>query len=124
VTISAPLVFLLALATGTISSLFTLIGAYWFLVRPLRGRLHAELEPLLEEAEDRVKRGVLNAGEELLPRFRAEVRRGLKEGVSGLGTDLFETGTQTAVKTGVGLLKSSLDAITGKPPGKRHREGG
>lgn len=67
------------IAVALASSAMTLLAAWAFYTIWARRRLEARLALLQVEFEASVKRGVLAAGEELLPRFREQVALGFSD---------------------------------------------
>lgn len=76
--------------------------------------LQPELDRQLERAgvmlEERVKKGVLSAGEELLPRFRDKVTEGFTRALSEWPSSEFSR----VAKTGANLVEEGLNTLFGK----------
>lgn len=104
------------LATAFSSSVFTLVLAY--LLYRLWGekRLDAELLAMQEEFEQRVKSGVLAAGEELLPAFREQVALGFTDALKASHTAGLMEDTAKRVAAGTGLLEKSFGNLFGVKP--------
>ena len=108
----------LALMTALFSSLLTWCVAYAF----YRARLSAQLETLrdelAQEVEERVRRGAIAAGDELLPRFRQEVTEGFREAMRGVARG--DVAREMA-KTGAEMVGGSLDSLFGNKKRSRLR---
>lgn len=100
----------LALMTALFTSVLTWCVAFAF----YRARLSAQLEQLRDElaaeVEDRVRRGAIAAGEELLPNFRHEVTEGFREAMRGVARG--DVAREMA-KTGAEIVGGSLDSLFG-----------
>ena len=110
---------LVVLVTAIASSVLTwLLAALWWKLR-LQGQLEARLEALADTMEQRVRSGVLAAGEELAPQFRGEVERGFRQALIAVasGADIDDS-VKAMAKSSIDLVSSSLDTLLGrkKPP--------
>ena len=76
------------------------------------GRVQAEFE-------QRVQRGVTNAGQELLPVFRQEVANGFRDALQGITADRLGEGTARAMSRGADLFEKGLRGLFGSPPNDR-----
>jgi hypothetical protein len=104
--------------TALLSALATWAVAYvWFRAR-LQAQVQQELAKAQDEFEARVKRGVLAAGEELLPAFRHEVAEGFRDAVRSSPTAVVED-TARVVSRGADLLEKGLGTLFGVKPPKR-----
>lgn len=100
----------LALTTALLSSVMTWCVAYLL----YRARMHAQIRQLrlelAEELEERVRRGALAAGEELLPEFRREVTEGFREAMRGVARGDM---AKEMARTGAEIVGGSLDTLFG-----------
>lgn len=106
---------LLIVLTALCSSLLTLAGAWWVYRAVLEKRLDEQLLEIQTEFEQRVKFGVLAAGEELLPQFRKEVEAGFSEAVRNSGVNVAEAGLKTVAES-ANLLEKGLGRLFGLKP--------
>lgn len=105
-------------AAALASSLCT-VGLALLLYR-VRGRrrIEAELLAIQNEFERRVKSGVISAGEELLPAFRAQVALGFQDALrQSTAAGLMES-TAKVVTGSTDLLADSLGNLFGLKPKK------
>lgn len=112
----------LVLLTAALSAIATAALAYALYQMKLRQTLQAELVAIQDEFEKRVRRGVLAAGEELVPRFREQVSLGFQdalkksqaagmvEGAAGIASG--------AVNLGADIIETGLSAFLGIKPRK------
>lgn len=104
------------IATAWLSSLCTLALAYWTYETRLRSRLEARMEELAGILEERVHKGVKDAGIELLPQFQARVEAGFRDAM----TSLPEKGASTIAKAGANLIEDGLNTLFGRDePGRK-----
>lgn len=102
--------------TAFLSSVLTLVFGY-LLYRTLgERRLQVQMDQMQREFEQRVKSGVVAAGQELLPEFRREVAAGFQDALqrshaAGLAED-----TAKVVTGAAGLLESGLSSLLGRKP--------
>lgn len=93
-------------AVSLASSVLTLAAAYLFYALWGRSRLEARLALLQGEVEASVKKGVLSAGEELLPELRRQVAGGF--------ADVLEKSHAAGIAEGTAkIVTSSTDMVTG-----------
>ena len=89
------------LSTAVLSSLLTLVLAYWWLDRHLRQRLEHRMEELQEELgvalQERVRRGVVE-GVASIP--STEVLKGTGQTLTATAGDLVRSGLSTFLGTG------------------------
>lgn len=113
---------MLVVLTALMSSAMTLLLAYVIYRRHLEPRLERQLQKIQAEFEARVKAGVRNAGIELLPDFRQQVKLGFTDALSGSHTAglVEETAKVMSVgkDLGAGIVETGLNALfgRGKPP--------
>ena len=103
----------IALTTACISSLLTWLIAYAFYRLRLSEQMDKLRRDINQEVEESVRRGVLKAGEELLPHFRKEVTQGFMDAMPG--SDV----ARTISKTSAGIVGNSIDSLFGSK--KRNR---
>ena len=105
--------FMWMLTAALLGSLATLLGAWlWYRIWGER-RLEAKLVVIQEEFERHVKKGVLAAGEELLPAFREQVRLGFEDVLKGSHAANIAEGTAKIVAGSTDLLVDSLSNLFG-----------
>ena len=102
-------------ATAVCSSLLTwLVAALWWKLR-LQRQLEARLDALGETLEQRVRNGVLSAGEELAPAFRGEVEQGFRKALIAVasGEDIDDS-VRAMARNSMDLVNSGLSALLGR----------
>lgn len=102
---------LYALFAAALTSGLTWLAAYLFYRQRLSRQLDALREELAAEVEDRVRRGAVAAGEELLPRFRAEVSAGFRDAMTSVARGDV---ARSMAKTGAELVGESLESLFGQ----------
>jgi len=104
-----PWMFAAALLGGALT-----LGLAWLAWR-LWGarRLDEKLAQVQEEFESHVKRGVLAAGEELLPALREQVRLGFEDALKGSKVAGLAEGTAKVVSDSADLLVDGLGNLFG-----------
>jgi hypothetical protein len=99
--------------TALLSSALTLaLAALWYRAAG-RFQLDAQLVKVQQEFEQHVKRGVLAAGEELLPALREQVRLGFQDALKGSHAAGIAEGTAKIVTGSTDLLVDSLSNLFG-----------
>ena len=99
--------------TALASSVLTLVLA-WLLWKTVGAtRLEAELVKVQAEFERHVKRGVLEAGEQLLPAFREQVRLGFQDALKQSHAAGIAEGTAKIVSGSTELVMDSLSNLFG-----------
>ena len=106
-------------ATAVLSSVLTLLLAYLFYRKRIEPALEARMGRVQDEFEQRVQRGVSNAGQELLPAFRQEVANGFRDALQGITADRLGEGTARAMSRGADLFEKGLRGLFGVPPNDR-----
>jgi hypothetical protein len=108
---------MLVLLTALMSSAITLLLAYLIYRRHLEPQLDQRLEQIQAEFEARVKAGVHEAGMELLPEFRQQVKLGFTDALSQSHTAglVEETAKVMSVgkDLGAGIVETGLNALFG-----------
>jgi GTP cyclohydrolase III len=113
---------MLLVLTALMSSVITLSLAYLISRLYLQPRFERQLQQIQAEFEARVKAGVRNAGDELLPDFRQQVKLGFTDALSESHTAglVEETAKVMSVgkDLGAGIVETGLNALfgRGKPP--------
>jgi hypothetical protein len=107
-----------AVLGAVLTSAVTCCFAYYF----YRTRLSVQLDKLRDElgaeVEERVRKGVLAAGEELLPEFRKEVAAGFRDALKSVGgADM----ARSMARTGADLVGGSLDTLFGTKKRSPHK---
>ena len=104
--------------TALLSAGLTWALALWFYKRRVASQLQATLEQIQAEFEQRVKRGVLAAGEELLPHLREQVRLGFQDALKQTQTGEMVESYASVVNKGADLIANSVGALFGIKPKK------
>lgn len=104
--------------TAVLSALLTWVFAYLWYQQRLKAELAAMLAATQDEFEQRVKQGVLAAGEELLPQLREQVRLGFSDALSKSEAAGMVENAASVVNLGTDILGSSLAAVLGIKPRK------
>lgn len=105
--------FLQVLAIASASCVLTLLAALAFYALWGRARLEARLAQLQIEFEASVRRGVLSAGEELLPRFREQVALGFSDVLNKSRVAGIAEGTAKIVTSSTDLVMDGLSNLFG-----------
>ncbi len=101
-------------ATALLSSVLTLGLSYYLFQKRLKDDFWSQIDQVSFEVKERIRLGVMEAGMELLPKFRAAVREGLKEAVSEtVRPDLIEKTAKNMADIGGRLVETSLKAFFG-----------
>lgn len=101
--------------TAVLSSVFTAIMAAGVLVWWLQRHYRREEERLAELVQQRVRAGVLEAGEELMPEFRAQVTEGFIEAVKRLPqAGVMGEAARNMARSGADLLGAGLEGFSGR----------
>lgn len=101
------------LAVAAASSLLTLLACLAFYRFWGRAQLDARLAAVQVELEASVKRGVLAAGEELLPRLREHVALGFADVLEKSHAAGIAEGTAKIVTSSTDLVMDSLSGLFG-----------
>ena len=103
----------LILGIAAASSALTLLAGFLFYAVWGRRQLEARLTLLQGEVEASVKRGVLSAGEELLPKFREHVALGFSDVLQKSHAAGIAEGTAKIVTSSTDLVVDSLSSLLG-----------
>lgn len=101
------------LAIALASSVLTLAGAWLFYQAFGRAQLEARLVEAQAGLEASVKRGVLAAGDELLPRLREHVSLGFRDVLEKSHAAGIAEGTAKIVSSSTELVVDSLSSLLG-----------
>ena len=99
--------------TALLSAALTWAVAYWFYKRRVASELEKTLEQIQTEFEQRVKAGVLAAGEELLPALREQVKLGFQDALRETQTGAMVEGYASAVNKSADILANRLGGMFG-----------
>lgn len=115
---------MLVVMTALMSSVVTLLLSYLLYRRYIEPRLDRQLQQIQAEFEARVKAGVQEAGMELLPDLRQQVKLGFTDALSESHTAglVEETAKVMSVgkDLGAGIVETGLNALFGRSkPTKR-----
>ena len=99
---------ILAVTTALLSSVFTWLIAYALYRKLAERELEEMREEVAQEVEERVRRGAIKAGEELLPQFRREVTAGFRDAL--VGSDM----ARSLAKTSAEIVGGGLDSLFGQ----------
>ena len=101
--------------TAALSSLFTAVLVVAVVGWWMRRHYAREEQRLADLVQSRVRSGVLEAGEELLPEFRAEVTAGFLDAVKRLPqAGLMGETARTMARSGADLLGAGLEGLSGR----------
>ncbi len=107
---------LIIAATAAGSGLVTVLLGFLLFRFYLRKLLIQELEEFSVVLKSRLK----EAGRELLPDFRTEVREGFKEAMhAAAGGELIEKTAESLANTSTNFLETGLNILLGKPERKK-----
>lgn len=104
--------------TALLSAALTWATAWWFYKRRVATQLEQTLNEIQTEFEQRVKAGVLAAGEELLPQLREQVKLGFQDALKGTEAAEMVENYATVVNRGTDLLANRLGTLFGILPKK------
>lgn len=111
----------LAIVTALLSSACTWLIAWAFFKFRLEKQVDQLKAEIGQEVEERVRAGALQAGEELLPRFRNEVREGFLDAMkSWPSSGVVSEAARNVAKTGADILGAGFDNLL-KPRPRRWR---
>jgi hypothetical protein len=96
--------------TAILSSVCTLGFSYWLYSRRWHDRLEARLVEIADTLEGRVRKGVKDAGIELLPAFQERVEAGFKNALA----DIQQQGVSTIARAGASIIEEGLSTLFGK----------
>ncbi len=111
--------------TAMLSSMFTLALVYALYQATWKKKLYAELDEYAGILKQKLKEAAQEAGAELLPDFRAQVREGFKEAMTdSLKGELIERSAREMAKSGSEIMETGLNLLLGIPrkendPGKK-----
>lgn len=101
------------LLTALLSAALTWFVAFWVYKRRVESQLQATLAQIQAEFEQRVKNGVLAAGEELMPQLREQVRLGFQDALRQTQTGELVENAANVVNTGTDIITRNLGALFG-----------
>lgn len=101
------------MATAVLSSVLTLGVAWWFYRTRIEPQLPSRLSKVQAEFQERVRLGVLEAGEELLPAFRKQVAAGFRDAINGVATERLGESTARAMSRGADIFEKGLRGLFG-----------
>ena len=99
--------------TALLSAVLTWAAAYWYYKQRVATELEKTLEEIQSEFEQRVKAGVLAAGEELLPALREQVKLGFQDALRETQTGAMVEGYASAVNKSADILANRLGGMFG-----------
>jgi hypothetical protein len=101
-------------ATALLSSILTLGLSYYWFRRKIKNELRSQLDTVATEIREKVRQGVFEAGVDLLPKYRAEVRQGFKEAMSDtVKPEMIEKTAKSMADIGTSLVENSLKVFFG-----------
>jgi hypothetical protein len=104
--------------TALLSAALTWVAAYWYYTRRLSKELDRTLEDIQTQFEQRVKSGVLAAGEELLPAFREQVKLGFQDALRETQAGAMVEGYASVVNKSADIFANRLGGMFGLKPRK------
>lgn len=106
---------LLILITALVTSIVTLCLAAVVYKVFLAGRIERRAEQIGDDLEQRVRAGVMQAGEDLLPKFREQVALGFKDALAAAARgEHVEESVRAMARSGADLLEEGLGALFGR----------
>lgn len=93
--------------TGLLSAVLTWILAAWLYRSRLQAQFDQRLAEIQAEFEQRVKAGVLAAGQELLPALREQVKLGFQDAIR-------QTQTGELVESYAGVVNQSAEVLSAR----------
>ncbi len=110
-------IILTAVLSSILSGIMTSVALYLYIRYLQRNRLHAALDEYIEIVKTHLKQGFEEAGRELLPEFKEEVRQGFKEGLADvLSGELIDQTARSIARSGVDIVESSFNLLKGAWP--------
>jgi hypothetical protein len=100
---------LMVALTALLTSACTIALALWIYDLQLRSKLEKRLAEVADELEARVRKGVRDAGIELLPAFQEKVEDGFKNAMLNLP----EQGASSIARAGASLIGEGLSTLFG-----------
>lgn len=107
-----------AVITGLLSAALTWALAWWIYRSRLEAQFDRRLAEIQTEFEQRVKAGVLAAGEELLPLLREQVKLGFQDALRQTQTGELVESYAGVVNQGAEALSTRLSGLFGLKPRK------
>lgn len=99
--------FTLVLITALTTAVTTLVLGYVVYLLVIRKKMERRMMEMADIIQDRVRRGALEAGEELLPKFREKVTEGFKQALREWSASDF----RTKARTGMSMVEESLNSL-------------
>ncbi|MEQ8353435.1 MAG: hypothetical protein RH862_18315 [Leptospiraceae bacterium] len=104
-----------SLFTAVLSAILTGLVFYYYYRSRVAAKLEEELDEYAEIVKQRLKDGVEEAGESMLPRFKEEVRSGFREAITdALSGQMVEDTVRAMTKSGTTIVESSLNLLLGR----------
>lgn len=100
---------LLIIGTAVVTALITLAAVYLLYLYRIRPELERQMKAAGDTMEERVRQGVLSAGEELLPKFREKVTEGFSRALA----DWPSSEVTRFARTGANLVGEGLNTLLG-----------
>ena len=108
-----------------LSSALTLTIVYIIFHSSWKKQLYADMDEYADIIKQKLKEGAIEAGAELLPDFRQQVREGFKEAMTdSLKGELIERSARDMARSGTDLMETGLNLLLGKNPPKKEDDPG
>lgn len=102
------------LATAVVTSLLTVTLIALFAVKWLLPKIQQSRGEIMNEFRQNVRDGALDAGTDLLPKFREQVKKGFEDAIRGTTTGQMMEGARSVAKGGAGIFEEGLSTLLGK----------
>ncbi len=106
---------IIVIATSLVTSFFMLILTYFFFQSYLKQKIKKESEEIGQLLKERLRQGVWQAGKDILPEFRQEVREGFTEALSrAISGEIIPQAARQIAKNSQGLVEQGLSFLLGR----------
>lgn len=102
------------IGTALLSSIFTAGLLVLIAVKWLVPKIKESRGDVMGEFRQNVRDGALDAGTDLLPKFREQVKKGFEDAIKGTATGQAMHTARTAAKEGAGLFEDGLNTLLGR----------
>ena len=104
-----------SIISGILSSLFTLAVLTIYLRTTLKNKINKEAKEAGDLIKERIHSAVMEAGEELLPKFRDEVKNGFTDAFTrALSGEIIPQTARQLAKNSQGIVEQGLSFILGR----------
>jgi len=111
------IIIITAILSSLLGGIMTSVSLYLYFKYLERKKLNAVLDEYIEIVKARLKEGFEEAGVELLPQFKEEVRQGFKEGLNDvLSGELIDQTARSIAKSGADIVESGFNLLKSALP--------